>query len=239
MEKEILNLPEAGQKVVDSYLNMSIANKAIACPYYTNLKREKAALKVFLGKGSAQEIINEVKFVSQKEDVDLVRFSEEKLYRFMVEHNLGIDCSGLAVHILKAVHKEKNINLFEKIKIVSFFKNPWRRLVSQLRPIENIGVRVLANDKNSFLLKSFNDVLPCDLIIRTNLRHVYLVTKTEKENGIIKKIGFAHAPRPRQPDYFCPGVFQKTIILKESSLKELEEKLEDQIVIRRLKSLEH
>jgi len=235
MEKETLYIPEVGQKVIDSYLNMSIINKVIVCPYYTNLKKERAALRVFLGKGSAQEIINEVKFLSQKEDVDLARFSEERLYRFMVEHNLGIDCSGLATHVLRMIYREKGVDILGKIKIVSFFKNPWRWLVSRLRPIENIGVRVLTREENSFLLESFGDIRPGDLLIRTNLRHVYLVTKTEKEDGLVRKIGFVHAPRPKQPDYFGPGVFQKTVILKENSLEELAKKMNDQIVVRRLK----
>ncbi|MDD4996482.1 MAG: hypothetical protein PHW15_03385 [Patescibacteria group bacterium] len=235
MEKEVLNISATGQKIIDSYLNMSIAGKVITCPYYTNLKKERAALKVFLGKGSAQEIINETKFLSQKENIDLARFSEERLYRFMVENNLGIDCSGLTIHILKAAYKEKSINLFKKIKVVSFLKNPWRWLVSQLRPIENISVRILADGKNSFLLKSLNDALPNDLLIRTNLRHVYLITKTEKENGIIKKISFVHAPRPKRPDYFGPGIFQKTVILKNNSLKELGEKINDEVIVKRLK----
>lgn len=235
MEKEVLNISATGQKIIDSYLNMSIAGKVITCPYYTNLKKERAALKVFLGKGSAQEIINETKFLSQKENIDLARFSEERLYRFMVENNLGIDCSGLTMHILKAAYKEKSINLFKKIKVVSFLKNPWRWLVSQLRPIENISVRILADGKNSFLLKSLNDALPNDLLIRTNLRHVYLITKTEKENGIIKKISFVHAPRPKRPDYFGPGIFQKTVILKNNSLKELGEKINDEVIVKRLK----
>jgi len=235
MEKETLYIPEVGQKVIDSYLSMSIADKVIVCPYYTNLKKERAALRVFLGKGSAQEIINEVKFLSQKEDVDLARFSEERLYRFMVENNFGIDCSGLVIHVLRVIYKEKGVNIFKKIKIISFLKNPWRWLVSRLRPIENIGVRVLAREENSFLLESFGDIRPGDLLIRTNLRHVYLVTKTEKEDGLVRKIGFVHAPRPKQPDYFGPGVFQKTVILKENSLEELAKKMNDQIVVRRLK----
>jgi len=235
MEKETLYIPEVGQKVIDSYLSMSIADKVIVCPYYTNLKKERAALRVFLGKGSAQEIINEVKFLSQKEDVDLARFSEERLYRFMVENNFGIDCSGLVIHVLRVIYKEKGVNIFKKIKIVSFSKNPWRWLVSRLRPIENIGVRVLTREENSFLLESFGDIRPGDLLIRTNLRHVYLVTKTEKEDGLVRKIGFVHAPRPKQPDYFGPGVFQKTVILKENSLEELAKKMNDQIVVRRLK----
>ncbi len=238
MDKQILKIPETGQKVIDSYLKMPINGKIITCPYYTNLKKERAALRVLLGKGSAQEIINETKFIAQKEDVDLDKFSPEEIYRFMVEHNLGIDCSGLVVYILKAVYQEaKKLNILRKIKIVSFFKRPWRYIVSRLRPVENISVRVLANDKNSFLIEFFKDILAGDLMIRPDLRHVYLITETEKQNGSIKKITYVHAPRPKQRDYFGPGVFQNAVTLEKGTLGELNEKINDQVVIRRIKIL--
>ena len=193
-------------------------------------------MRVFLGKASAQEIINEANFVSLKEEVDLNKLSEQRLYQFLVEHNLGIDCSGLTIYVLQAVYQEnKKINILKKIKIISFFRNPWRWLIAWLRPIENISVRVLANDKNSFLINDFQKIKPDDMLIRTDLRHVYLITKVKKENNQIKKIVYVHAPRPKQRDYFGPGVFQNTILLEKSGLKELSEKMNDEIVIRRLK----
>jgi hypothetical protein len=160
----------------------------------------------------------------------------------MVEHNLGIDCSGLAVHILKGIYanfpvsdnKTKKIKILKKIKIVPFYKNPFRYLISKMRPLENIGVRILADNKNSFELNNFSDVRPGDMMIRTNLKHVYLIIGVEKENETIKKISYFHAPRPKQKDYFGPGVFEKTVILEKNNLEELIEKIQDQIIIRRL-----
>jgi len=235
MNEQILKIPESGQKVIDSYLKMIIGGKPIICPYYTNLKKQRAALKVFLGKASAQEIINEANFISLKEEVDLNKLSEQRLYQFLVEHNLGIDCSGLAAYVLQAVYQEiKKINILKKIKVISFFKNPWRWLIAWLRPMENISVRVLANDKNSFLINDFQEIKPGDMLIRTNLKHVYLITKIKKENNQIKKIVYVHAPRPKQKDYFGPGVFQNATLLEKDSLSELNEKMNDEVVIRRL-----
>ena len=73
------------------------------------------------------------------------------------------------------------------------------------------------------------------MLIRTNLRHIYLITKIKKENKQIKKIVYVHAPRPKQRDYFGPGVFQNTILLEKSDLEELSKKMNDEMVIRRLK----
>jgi len=236
MNEQTLKIPESGQRVIDSYLKMVIGGKPIICPYYTNLKKQRAALRVFLGKAPAQEIINETNFISLKEDVDLNKLSEQRLYQFLVEHNLGIDCSGLATYVIQAVYQEnKKINILKSIKIISVFKNPWRWLVAWLRPIENISVRVLANDKNSFLINDFQKIKPGDMLIRTDLRHVYLITKIKKENNQIKKFVYVHAPRPKQRDYFGPGVFQNTILLEKNNLNELKEKIDDEVVIRRLK----
>ncbi len=248
MSEQILKLPEAGQKVVDSYLKMSIGNKIITCPYFTNLQKFRAGLRVFLGKATAEEIIKEVGFIAQKEQANLIKFSEKDLYRFLADHNLGIDCSGLTVYILRALYqKTKKINILKKIKIISFFKNPWRYFISCLRPVENISVRVLASDKNSFQVDSLNQVQAGDMLVRTNLKHIYLITEIEKENNLVKKISYVHAPRPKQKDYFGPGVFQETVTLEGGTLKELSEKMparlalsgeaggNNQIIIRRLK----
>ena len=236
MNEQTLKISEAGQKIIDSYLKMAIGGKPIICPYYINLKKQRAALRVFLGKGLAQEIINEANFISLKEEIDLNKLSEKDLYQFLVKHNLGIDCSGLTTYILQAIFKEnKNINIFKKIKIVSFLKNPYRWLITQLRPIENISVRVLANDKNSFQVNDFQKIKPGDMLIRPNLRHVYLITKIKKENNQIKKIIYINAPRPKQKDYFGPGIVQNIILLEKSELKELRKKMDEEIIIRRLK----
>ncbi|MBU4369789.1 hypothetical protein KKG58_03465, partial [Patescibacteria group bacterium] len=157
--------------------------------------------------------------------------------QFLVEHNLGIDCSGLATYIFQAIYQEnKKIDIFKKIKIISFFKNPWRWVVAWLRPIENISVRVLANDKNSFLINDFQKIKPGDMLIRTNLRHIYLITEIEKTRDPLSiRFVYVHAPRPKQTNYFGPGVFQNTILLEKGNLSELSEKINDEVVVRRLK----
>jgi len=260
MTEQILKIPESGQKIIDSYLKMIIGGKPIVCPYYTNLKKQRAGLRVFLGKAPAQEIINEAHFISLKKEIDLNKLLEQELYKFLNEHNLGIDCSGLAMHIFQAIYQEKKIHpvkcrfatiqpflkraglfnrvdILKKIKIIPFFKNPWRWFIALLRPIENISVRILANEKNSFLIDDFQKIKPGDMLIRINLRHIYLITKIKKEDNQIKEITYVHAPRPKEKNYFGPGVFQNTILLEKGNLSELSEKINDEIIIQRLKIL--
>lgn len=236
MNNQVLKLSPKAEEIIDSYLRMRINNKVIICPYFTNIKNIRGGLRVFLGKASAEEIVNEVKFIAQKNKIELSNISEKELYALMSQHNIGIDCSGLAVRVLRAHFKEeKNIDIVKKIKIVSFWKKPWRYLIAKMRPIENISVRTLSRKENSFVIENLSKVLPGDFIVRKDLRHVYIIAKIEKQEKQINKITFIHAPRPKQKDYLGPGIEKQTLILEKNSITELAEKMNQEIQIRRLK----
>jgi len=229
---QTISLSTSAQETIDSYLKMKIGNKTIACPYFINRLRAYAGLRVFLGKGTANEIIEEAQLIAQQKNINLETISEQELYQFLAKHHLGIDCSALAIYILKSEYKEKNqINIIPRIHIVSFWKNPFRCLISLTRPIENISVRVLASNKNSEEIKNLNQILPGDMIIHQNLRHVLLIKKTEKENNVIQKITLVHATRPIKKEYQGPGVYEIKVSFEDLQKQVNEEKK----IIRRLK----
>jgi len=235
-----LSLSTSAQQVIDSYLKMEIGNKTIACPYFINRSQVGAGLRVFLGKGTANEIIEEIKIIAQQKNINLETISEEKLYQLLNKHHLGIDCSALTTYILKSEYKEKKqINIIPRIRIVSFWKNPFRYLISLTRPIENISVKVLADNKNSREIKDINQILPGDMIIRHNLRHIFLVKEIETENNVIQKITLIHAPRPIKKEYKGPGIQEikaSFMGLSQSNIENLQEQInEEKIIIRRLK----
>jgi len=229
---QIISLSTSAQETIDSYLKMKIGNKTIACPYFINRLRAYAGLRVFLGKGTANEIIKEAQLIAQQKNINLETISEQELYQFLTKHHLGIDCSALATYILKAEYKEKKqINIISRIHIISFWKNPFRYLISSVRPIENISVRILASNKNSQEIKNLNQILPGDMIVHHNLRHVLLIKKTEKENNVIQKITLIHATRPIKKEYQGPGVYEIKISFEDLQKQVNEEKK----IIRRLK----
>ncbi|OQX71546.1 hypothetical protein B6D52_00960 [Candidatus Parcubacteria bacterium 4484_255] len=235
-----LSLSTSAQQIIDSYLKMKIGNKTIACPYFINHFHSKAGLRVFLGKGTANEIIEEIKIIAQQKNINLETISKEELYKLLNKRHLGIDCSALATYILKSEYEEKKqINIIHKIHIVSFWKNPFRYLISLIRPIENISVKVLASNKNSREIKDINQILPGDMIIRYNLRHVLLVKEIEIENNVIQKITLVHAPKPIKKEYKGPGVQEikaSFVGLSQSNIKNLQQQInEEKIIIRRLK----
>jgi len=237
---QIISLSTSAQQTVDSYLKMKIGNKTIACPYFINRFQYGSSLRVFLGKGTANEIIEEVKTIAKQKNINLETISEEELYQLFNKHHLGIDCSALATYILISEFKEKKrINIISKIHIVSFWKNPFRYLISLTRPIENISVRVLANNSNSQEIEDLSQVLPGDMIMYENLRHVLLINEIEIKNSLIQRITIIHATRTIKKEYGEPGIHKIDIFfedLSQPNIKNLEEKMgRGKIIIRRLK----
>jgi hypothetical protein len=98
-------------------------------------------------------------------------------------------------------------------------------------------VRVLAKNENTLIVEDFSKILPGDFIIQDNLRHIYIITQIEKKGEEIKKVAYIHAPRPKDKDYFGPGVKEQTIELEKNNLEELAKKMNHEITIRRLKFL--
>lgn len=230
-EKKLSFCP-AAQAVINSYLKMKIGNKIIACPYFINRQGAKAALRVFLGKASAEEIKEEIETIAQQKGIDLNQMSKKEIYHLLKSKNLGIDCSGLVVHILKSEYQErKNVNILRRIYITSPWKNPWRYFISLFRPIENISVRVLAHPRNTQKIDDLKKIQAGDLLIRQNLKHVLLIEKIElNQEKNIEKVIIIHASRTNPKE---EGARVKRIIYSFPEFKK--EIKQNKITIHRLK----
>lgn len=74
--------------------------KYIGLPYVTNRPKLISPDRVLLGKGDAKEIaLKTIEFANQ-ENIKLLDLTPQQIYNFQKKHRLGIDCSGLAVHLL-------------------------------------------------------------------------------------------------------------------------------------------
>jgi len=162
-ELEILKLTKEAEHVISSYQHLRVGQHTIATPYYNNRRAGvRGALRVLVGKGTPEEIEEEARMVAMREHIDLNTFSREQATAFLVDHNLGIDCSGLVYHILA----EELKSLKGKNKKINFHfasQNPLRKLLARLRPAENVNVAVLADQKNSTIV-SLENVCPGDII---------------------------------------------------------------------------
>lgn len=75
-------------------------SKYIGLPYHTNIPKISSPENVLLGKGNAKEIaLKTIEFANQ-ENVKLIDLNPQQIYNFQKKHHLGIDCSGLACHLL-------------------------------------------------------------------------------------------------------------------------------------------
>jgi len=161
-------LTKEALSVIESYKNLSIGNCKILCPYFNNRRSGvRGALRVLIGKGTPKEIEEEAVLFALREKIDLEKLNETDLKKFLVDHNLGIDCSGFIYHILDAQLKAQNKGGLKKHLKHPWIKNPLRKFIAKLRVVENTGVSTFNNDVNTSKVK-LSDIKPGDLIIMMN-----------------------------------------------------------------------
>lgn len=217
-------LSSRAQKMINDYLNLPFSDvDGVRCPYFNNARpQQRGQLRVLAGKGTPAEIVTEAKIISIQYNHNIFdkhglchinpEQKTDELRRYLIDHNLGIDCSGLIVHILREHFLEtKNFDFTKNLTIVQP-KKIWRYLISRLRPVENINVPILADNKNSQLITQLSDLKSGDLIImlRTGPRHkrdhVLLVTEV-KDN----LIDYVHARAWSSEGQYGHGVAQGQI----------------------------
>lgn len=183
-------LPKAAHTTIDRYLNLPLGNKLVQCPYFKNRAGVRAGLRVYLGKGSVDEIIEETEIIAKKEKVDLPQFSEQEIREFMEKHNIGIDCSGFISQILWSMDAE----IVKKIAKRNLFKYPVRSLIAKFRPIENISVKHLTNSNNCTKLNNWQEVEVGDIIKTRGGNHALLVTDVKRsKDGTVNEISYHHS----------------------------------------------
>ena len=200
-------------------------------------------MKVLIGKGLPEEIVEEAKIVSIQYSHDVFdkngvftahadhpagHEQAECIRQFLVDNNLGVDCSGFVANILQKHFKEtKGIDLARKLFIVPK-RNFLRWLISRLRPVEQISVSVYASDKNTKIIIKPREIQPADLIImlktgpNKNHNHILLITEVNGE-----KITYAHARAWFSEGKYGHGVSEGTITITDSDRGLLEQVWEE------------
>ncbi|MBP9695483.1 MAG: hypothetical protein KBD73_03725 [Candidatus Magasanikbacteria bacterium] len=213
----ILSLTKEAQKVINNYIFLPFSDKKVSCPYYNNRHQQiRGALFVRIGKGTPEEIVDEAKTEMIKQRKNLESMTNDDIKKILVDNNIGIDCSGLAYHILDAELKSrKNTSLKNQLSF-SHLKNPIRRIIARLRAVGNTNVKTLAADTNSRTINTF-EIEPGDMIImqdsgRNHDRdHILIVHSVEKNDKSIIKINYTHALDWRADGLYNHGVRQGTI----------------------------
>jgi len=209
-------LSENTLAVIEKYLHLPLG---IGCqtPYFNNRrKRVRGGLRALVGKGTPEEISEEAEILSVKDRVSIKNMSEKTLKEFLVDENLGIDCSGFAYHILDA---EAQARIGKKLRnIVKTYKGFERKIIHKFRPAENTGVSTFSNEKNSIEI-DIENTRPADFIsiigtgIDRKYNHMLIVENVEKTATSIKII-YIHSYAWPEDGAYGHGVRRGEINLK-------------------------
>ncbi len=213
-----LTLSQPALEVIQNYLALPFPGKNVSCPYFNNRRAKvRAGLRALVGKGSAEDIVEEAVILSLREKINLEKLNNEELKKFLVDNNLGIDCSALSYHILDAEAKAQGLGSLHKILKRPWFKNPFRKLLVKLRPVENTGVGTLNHEVNSVEV-NLKDIRPGDMIIimgagpKQDYNHVLLVT-----NVILRSEATKELSKPTSDELQKTNIPQSTFSSKDSS----------------------
>jgi hypothetical protein len=138
--------------------------------------------------------VGEVPNCHPRESGDPDNSPQQSIRLFLIDNDLGVECSGFVTQILRAHFLENaNFDLARK-----FYKISARRLlryfIAKLRPVENISVRVWADDRNTEKLRDWKQAAAGDIIVILEKKlpavrnHIILITA--RDGQIIK---YAHA----------------------------------------------
>jgi len=215
--KEILEIPESAKLVINEYNTLPIGEKAVKVPYFMNIKKRRAGLRVLVGKGDPGEIVREVYVTSQVKGFDLNKASIDQIRKFMIDSNIGIDCSAFIVHIYNSWLRSENKSPL--INYLRFPKNDFvQKLKRFLRPVENIGANLLTGDLNAKKITKVNDIVPGDLIRskgrHKNSHHVLLIIRVMKEDNQVREIDYIHSTKEYGSEN---GIRQGKIIVTDTN----------------------
>lgn len=233
-------LSNSAQKILNDYFNLPFENiTGVRCPYLNNAhKKQRAQLRVLVGKGTPHEIVEEAKIISMQYHAGLFdkaghcclhnehtgeKVTADEIRKFLVDNNLGVECSGFVTQVLRAHFKETiGIDIARKFYITSprYFL---RYLISLLRPVENIGVRRYCDDRNTKEIL-WHDVQAGDVItvLETGIKNIYnhILLITDKTGDTIK---YAHARAWSREGKYGHGVAQGEIKITNPTGKLLDQ----------------
>ena len=117
-------LSKNAQKILNEYFNLPFVGVAsVRAPYFNNARhRKRGELRVLIGKGTATEIVEEAKIISLQYYAGLFDHAgncaagAEVIRKFLIDNDLGIECSGFVTQILRAHFLEtKNIAFLRRL----------------------------------------------------------------------------------------------------------------------------
>lgn len=183
-------LSEGANAIIDQYKDV---------PYFNNKTTgRRGALRVQVGKGSPKEIFDEIKELSFIQKVDTKSLDSSGLKKFMVDNNIGIDCSGFAYFILNEESISRGKGTIDKHLHFLRGNNIFSRLIAKFKPVTNTDVLTLADNKNSKVISN-KDAKVGDMITMVGgteggeRNHILIINQIEYQNSIPMTLHYIHA----------------------------------------------
>ena len=198
--------------VIDQYLHFKIGNAECSVPYFNNKNTQaRATMRVRIGKGSSQEISEEIQDLAIKNHIAIKAFSNNSLKKLLIDNNIGIDCSAFTYYILNAESEErKKGHLYKNLSFANCH-GLLGKIRCSLRPIENCDVITFANDKNSHAV-AIKEIEPGNMITMIGERdHILVIHQVEYQNSIPIKIHYSHAVAYPEDGPYGSGIRQGEI----------------------------
>jgi len=216
----VYKLPQSALNVIDAYWNLKVSEgKHIRCPYFRNPRsgRDRWGLTAYSGKGSPQEIEDELRIIEKLEGVEFSEMQESEIRDIMKKRRLGIECSGFIVRVLDAWTRER----YRKpiYSLLNFNTSGLGWIYSKLRPYTHIDVETLVHPKNAREVHDVQTLQPGDLMrFNTTIDHAVLITQVERgETGGMKVIHYAESILEENGE----GLKRGTIIFTNSASGDL------------------
>jgi hypothetical protein len=192
-------LSENSLEIIEQYKNIKIENAVCSVPYFNNKRiGTRGGFRSEIGKGSPKDIHEEAINLLLKQKIDKKSLDNNSLKKFLVDNNIGIDCSGFAYYILNAESNSRGKGNIDRHLSFPFCKGIIKKMKCKIRPVENTSVETLAHDSNSKIV-FLKDIQIGDMITMTgdennNERdHILVVSKIEYQNFIPMTIHYVHA----------------------------------------------
>ncbi|MCA9390313.1 hypothetical protein KC571_02810 [candidate division WWE3 bacterium] len=171
------------QEMAEAYVNFEILGTRVPIPYVLGYGRWQ--FHKTSGKGSVEEIRNELKRRAATQSVDLKTLSAGQIFKFMKENKIGIDCSGLAYHLLNAyIFELTHQPLSDFIVRFGGTLGQFEKKFLQYKRQRRINAATLTSDNNSREIPKAAEIRIGDMVrIRKDLDHILVIAKLNLSNN--------------------------------------------------------
>lgn len=219
--------------IINQYENFHIKNAICSVPYFNNrTKGIRGGLRVETGKGSPKDIFDEVEQICFREKINLDDFNSETLKKFLVENNIGIDCSAFAYYVLNEESISRKKGTLDRHLSFPYCKGIIGKFKCKIRPVENTNVQTLAHEKNSKIIKT-KDLQVGDIVTmignvdNKERDHIIIIYQIEYQNFLPTKIHYVHAIAWPSDGEYNHGIHRGIIDILDVEKSIIEQKWEE------------